>query len=1145
MGSLRSVVLPRSNRRSFFGMACSRAVQLAQHTGQDRMVHMSAEVKDNLHALKMMRVILSNSDMTYFLDPATPVPSGPPAYNSGNADGSPSCKVALSLSLGNNQQVSTENAKPAEMSFIQFKQMLERFKVDTSKFGTGVARSLDEFYRAVIVDQKSFLVVEDNVLERVVAIVRVSLRIRDSENKLRELRLAAKQMVGGVHQRNQPLAFVLKIPERGQWAEAIERCFEEKLSISSRVQRLCFNIDNDSYRFKEERSASETIPGIMTTYKSHNIIINIKDKANKELKRIGLPQGQQFEIGKSTWSWEPVIDSKEDELMSLLHKNGIDVAEFSAQAFAELYDEVHVSMSATLDVVFGDLRRTIRIVKVWVHAEILNIDHVLVVRAKWQKGTYEEMHLPQPVSMRMGVDQEWTEAVDQALFTRLGLTMDFLAANVHVDRSTHKLTEEVGYSRSYPGLKTMYQVNEISVQILNTGAQLHIGLPSGTDFTFARREEVKGPETQDVVITHWCWLNRDDIEARKKNSVLRMSVQQSIKRCSMNDDSDVEEAEEEDDDGKPMFRVTTSRATSEEGGQNGRVHSPAPLLLASDPDSVAGPAGVIASLMAHQTADWKIAKRAAENIRIPDYSLKDFHKDITSAFPELRLYCVRGDGKGGNQTQSGRTADDEYQRTIGAMFAFYWIMRVDIDGQVGLCYGVDIKRGWQVLSDEQRQEKDLDPDENGKRKKFFDNTDWDVVTNLLVDSNLLRKTHKGLISNPDRALAMLTLLAIHDIMKIELLLPRVPKDMAEFQGYKAGDVVNDHDQALSFVMQYAPQCLPSFCRLASSAQQCLRFTHCKMDYNMGWLVQGEAPPGALFKSFRKVIKDGKAPAWDVAFYFVHWFCDLAAAEPSPLQGCEKFVLKFPHWVIAQFIDSFSVVRELANWKTETQVLEQYLVKRWNDCPMPLPMAGALPTGKGSIAMMRVMLMAQGATPQVMAAWGQQNPEDFNTIAEEMALTGLKDQVYEQEPMPAQGPAILVYYCPAFVQRAGQSHPDSTLQILAQVFRKTREIWPLTSLAADSHVVVRIDALKELDAPAILRPEPGFAWIMTKTSSKEAMVQMVPVSELQKKDIETNKVLSFASGRRSVPRTPQSLIRRMSVRVGSLRFGPRVGSLRFW
>ena len=36
---------------------------------------------------------------------------------------------------------------------------------------------------------------------------------------------------------------------------------------------------------------------------------------------------------------------------------------------------------------------------------------------------------------------------------------------------------------------------------------------------------------------------------------------------------------------------------------------------------------------------------------------------------------------------------------------------------------------------------------------------------------------------------------------------------------------------------------------------------------------------------------------DVAFYFVHWLTDLAGAEPSPLGGAEKLVLKFPHAVL--------------------------------------------------------------------------------------------------------------------------------------------------------------------------------------------------------------------------------------------------------
>ena len=35
-----------------------------------------------------------------------------------------------------------------------------------------------------------------------------------------------------------------------------------------------------------------------------------------------------------------------------------------------------------------------------------------------------------------------------------------------------------------------------------------------------------------------------------------------------------------------------------------------------------------------------------------------------------------------------------------------------------------------------------------------------------------------------------------------------------------------------------------------------------MDYNMGWLVQAEAPPSSLFKKFREVVISGSAAPED-------------------------------------------------------------------------------------------------------------------------------------------------------------------------------------------------------------------------------------------------------------------------------------------
>ena len=93
----------------------------------------------------------------------------------------------------------------------------------------------------------------------------------------------------------------------------------------------------------------------------------------------------------------------------------------------------------------------------------------------------------------------------------------------------------------------------------------------------------------------------------------------------------------------------------------------------------------------------------------------------------------------------------------------------------------------------------------------------------------------------------------------------------------------------------------------------------KLGFNHGWLVQAEAPPGPLFSQFKRtLLSDTNLNAADISFYFVHWLTDLAGAEPTPLKGSEKFVLKFPHPVLHSFIASFSIVGTLVN-KSETEV----------------------------------------------------------------------------------------------------------------------------------------------------------------------------------------------------------------------------------
>jgi len=273
----------------------------------------------------------------------------------------------------------------------------------------------------------------------------------------------------------------------------------------------------------------------------------------------------------------------------------------------------------------------------------------------------------------------------------------------------------------------------------------------------------------------------------------------------------------------------------------------------------------------------------------------------------------------------------------------------------------------------------------------------------------------------------------------------------------------------------------------------VQFTQCQLQFNQGWLVQAEAPPGAIFTKFRELlIRDhqSKMEPRDIALYFVHWLTDLAGAEPSPLGGCEKFVVKFPLPVLNSFLRSFSFVEKIAE-KTETEVMEDYLKMRWmeNNPSLPIP-------GKGeAIAKMRLLCMAQTNSAKILQGFDELSQEDKDTLCLEMARTGCIGQHYSSELAPKEvqtepgGPAILVYYGPAFLQSLGADSPVLRLSILAEVYRATRDLWPLNVKQVGSSVTVRIDTIKALGISEILAAyNQGEVWLLVKHNDSEAFVE---------------------------------------------------------
>ena len=142
----------------------------------------------------------------------------------------------------------------------------------------------------------------------------------------------------------------------------------------------------------------------------------------------------------------------------------------------------------------------------------------------------------------------------------------------------------------------------------------------------------------------------------------------------------------------------------------------------------------------------------------PDYTLKNFYDDVTFTFPELGLYLASTESdKAGRasagRTSSGNTSSEEYLRTLGAMFAVYWLLRLDLpakmgstasDGQRGFCFGVD--ESWQPPKPDMVDKESLeaaaaagsDLSNLAKRSTFLSTMSWESAHELALFFGYLR-----------------------------------------------------------------------------------------------------------------------------------------------------------------------------------------------------------------------------------------------------------------------------------------------------------------------------------------------------------------------------------------------------------------------
>jgi len=223
---------------------------------------------------------------------------------------------------------------------------------------------------------------------------------------------------------------------------------------------------------------------------------------------------------------------------------------------------------------------------------------------------------------------------------------------------------------------------------------------------------------------------------------------------------------------------------------------------------------------------------------------------------------------------------------------------------------------------------------------------------------------------------------------------------------------------------------------------------------------------------------------------MHWFTDLSGAIPTPLCGAEKFVIKFPKPVLSSFIKSFSIVQRIAT-HSATKVYEDFLVEWW-----PTSLLGAAPTGPESIALMRLIVQAQLPSEQerVYDAIFKVDEDVRRSLVFELSLTGIAGEKFERMRSrtsdAAAGPAFLVYYSPAWIRSAVQANPRAALNMLAEVYARARDLFPLRNDWNGQNVVVYIDQLKGCETDQVVQESitNGRFWLLVKKNDFEAAVE---------------------------------------------------------
>jgi len=385
-----------------------------------------------------------------------------------------------------NERSLAEVSRELDRSAQTIGKMLEDHGVDTTTFGVGEAKTLEEL-AAEVQNGSARLMLDATSHKKLVRVVDiVLLRLYSTQNKEYMLVECAEQYPDGRRRSAIRVPGTKKNPHENAQETAI-RILKDILGM----EKLAVHFGFEEKEVFEEEMDSPSFPGVRTVYRKEIMQCYVNETDEALRKAVGLPEGDgwSFEDKKRNtkffqWMTEedaiaqkvklraagseevsglvmPPLGLNEQDLLGFLQGHGVDLAGFGCNGAKSVKEFSRELMSGESTLLVDDQGKVVRVVDQVVLIVVSPTNKILVQNAHVMPDSTE--HLLNRLPAAKGRPDE-SQFVTARRILRKQMRID--ENQVRLDPNKARIFEESRISPSYPCMRTVYRRRFITASVM-------------------------------------------------------------------------------------------------------------------------------------------------------------------------------------------------------------------------------------------------------------------------------------------------------------------------------------------------------------------------------------------------------------------------------------------------------------------------------------------------------------------------------------------------------------------------------------------------------------------------------------------------------------------------------------------------------